>query len=202
MIIFLASNNAHKAAELRELIGSSGVSADLRSAREIGGMPDVVEDAPDFAGNARLKARALLDRLPSPAAWSLADDSGIEVDALGGAPGIHSARYAGRHGDDAANNRKLLAALAEVPPAERTARFRCVLVLRRADGAEAVFDASCEGHIALGETGENGFGYDPLFIPLGESASFGVLSPAVKSRLSHRSKAVARMIAWMRAGGA
>jgi XTP/dITP diphosphohydrolase len=198
MRIYLASNNAHKAEEFQALFAEAGVAVELLSAREIGGMPEVDENAPDFIGNARLKAEALVAQLPDAASWALSDDSGIEVDALGGAPGIHSARYAGTHGDNAANNRKLLAELGDLPAPERTARFRCALVLKNTAGEEAVFDAACEGHVDFGETGEHGFGYDPLFIPRGYDKSFGILPSEVKARLSHRAQAVAQLIAWIR----
>lgn len=201
MRIYLASNNAHKAEEFQALFADAGVSVDLRSAREIGGMPEVEESAPDFIGNSRLKAQALVARLPDNASWALADDSGLEVDALGGAPGIHSARFAGEHGNNAANNQKLLAELGDLPKSERGARFRCALVLRNAAGEEAVFAAACEGHVAFEETGEHGFGYDPLFIPHGFSESFGVLPTTVKARLSHRAQAVRKLVAWIRERG-
>lgn len=194
--IFLASNNAHKAEEFAVLLGSLGERLQLRSAREIGGMPEVEESAADFVGNARIKAEALVGQLPTAEAWALADDSGLEVDALGGAPGVHSARYAGEHGNSPANNRKLLAALAEVPLEARTARFRCALVLRRRDGAEAIFEGRCEGRIASTEAGKEGFGYDPLFVPEGFAQSFGELPEGVKSACSHRARAVH---AWLEA---
>ncbi len=190
MIVYLASNNQHKCEEIAQLLTEYGAGIDLRSAREIGGMPSVDETEDSFVGNARLKAMALVEKLPNERCWVLADDSGLEVDALGGAPGVHSARFAGAQGDDQANNRKLLLKLSALPFHMRTARFRCVLLLRNPVGDEAVFSGTCEGRIAESESGPHGFGYDPLFIPKGFSQSFGELGPDVKSRLSHRAKAV------------
>lgn len=198
--IYLASNNAHKAEEFAALLDVPGVAVKLLSAQKIGGMPEVEENAPDFIGNARLKAMALAEKLPDAESWAMSDDSGIEVDALDGAPGVHSARYAGAHGNDAGNNEKLLASLGNLPAEKRTARFRCALVLRRLDGAEAVFDASCEGRVDFGISGENGFGYDVLFIPTGYEETFGVLDPAIKAKLSHRAAAVKQLVDWLRAG--
>lgn len=198
MIVYLASNNAHKCDEIRELLQAAGVEVDLRSARELGGMPDVEENADSFTGNARLKARAPAERLTDDAAWVIADDSGLEVDALDGAPGIHSARFAGKHGDDTANNRKLLQALAGLPDEQRTARFRCVLVLRNRAGAETIFDGTCEGRIARRPAGDHGFGYDPLFVPDGYEKTFSELGPEVKARLSHRARALSAWMAWLR----
>jgi XTP/dITP diphosphohydrolase len=152
-------------------------------------MPHVVEDGATFAENAAIKARALRSAAP-PDAWIVSDDSGLEVDALGGAPGIYSARYAGEQASDAENVDKLLHALRGIEPAQRTARFRCVLCLSDPDGDVHSFEGACEGHIAEAPKGASGFGYDPVFVPLGYEASFAELGEAVKAELSHRARAV------------
>lgn len=195
MIVYLASNNLHKCDEIRELLRVAEVDIDLRSAQELGGMPAVEETEESFEGNARLKASALAAHLADDASWVLADDSGLEVEALDGAPGVHSARFAGAHGDDAANNNRLLDELEGVAPEKRNARFRCVLVLRNREGAEQVFEGSCNGFIAGRVCGIHGFGYDPLFIPEGQHHTFAELGPDVKAQLSHRARAIAGWVA-------
>jgi XTP/dITP diphosphohydrolase len=128
----------------------------------------------------------------------LADDSGLEVDALGGAPGVHSARYSGRHGDNAGHRAKLLEELRRVgadQPDDRRARFRCVLALARAGRVVAEFDGAVEGWIAGSEQGTGGFGYDPIFVPEGETSTFGVLPETVKNTFSHRARALAALAA-------
>lgn len=188
--LIVATGNAHKVEEFDQLLAGCGFT--LASAQVCGGMPAVVEDGDSFAANARIKALAL--RAVAPArAWIVADDSGLEVDALGGAPGIHSARYAGEGATDLANVEKLLRALSEVPAPRRAARFRCVLCLIDPDGGERFFEGACEGHIAMSPTGSEGFGYDPVFVPAGHTESFGQLGETVKSRLSHRALAVRNM---------
>lgn len=152
---------------------------------------DVDEDADTFAGNARKKASETARALNL---WVLADDSGLTVDALDGAPGVYSARYAGTHGDDEANNRKLLAALADTPDDRRGAAFVCTLALADPLGvirAEAA--GLCRGRITREPRGDHGFGYDPLFLVPEYHKTFGELSPLVKSQLSHRARAVARI---------
>lgn len=188
--LILASGNAHKAEEFAQLLGSSDFQ--VQSAVICGGMPPVEETGKTFAANAQLKARALCAMAP-PEAWLLADDSGLEVDALDGAPGIYSARYAGPSATDAANVAKLLAALSEVPPARRSARFRCALCLIDPTGRIHHFEGSCEGRISYAPSGSCGFGYDPVFIPDGYELSFAELGAAVKARLSHRARAVAAL---------
>jgi len=197
MELFLASNNGHKLEEFSDLLIEAGFALNLNSARVLGGMPEVDETAPDFEGNARLKAEALVGCI-EPTAWVLADDSGLEVDALKGAPGVRSARFAGEDATDGANNAKLLKALTAVEPSRRTARFRCVLVLLSGTGELKTFSGSCEGQIGLVEKGTAGFGYDPLFIPDGYDRSFAELGSEIKQQLSHRAKAFASMVAWLR----
>ncbi len=200
MQIYLASGNAHKVTELQALARATALPVEIFSARVIGGMPDVVEDAGTFAGNARKKARALWSRVPA-GAWALADDSGLCVDALAGAPGVESAYYAGPQGDGAANLAKLVAALRDVPAAQRGAHFVCVLWLCGPDGREQMFEGRCDGGLRAEPRGGAGFGYDPLFVPAGHSASFAELGDAVKSTLSHRARAWSRLAEWVRAGG-
>ncbi len=192
--VYLATANAHKAGELEEILRTAGLDIHVCSARELGGMPDVEETAPDFEGNARLKAQALRPLAPQ-GAWVLADDSGLEVDALGGAPGVHSSRYAGPGASDADRNAKLLGALAGVPDAKRTARFRCCVVVLRGDGREFVFNGRCEGRISVSPAGCGGFGYDPLFVPEGYDRSFAELPGEVKNRISHRARALQALAA-------
>ena len=140
-----------------------------------------------FAGNARLKARALAAR--HPGAWILADDSGLEVAALGGAPGVRSARYAGRDGDTLANNALLLKNLKGV--SDRTARFTCAIVLIDPEGREHVVEGHCPGRILESPAGAGGFGYDPLFVPDGRDRTFAELPPEEKNAISHRGRALA-----------
>jgi XTP/dITP diphosphohydrolase len=165
-------------------------------------VPEVVEDGETFAANARKKASEAARALGR---WVLADDSGLAVDALGGAPGVLSARYAGAHGDDGANNRKLLADLTAVPEADRGAAFVCSLALADPAGtivAEAA--GACRGRIIDEPRGANGFGYDPLFLIREYHRTFGEFSALVKHQLSHRSRAFARLrptLARIAAGG-
>lgn len=153
--------------------------------------PVVEEDETTFAGNARKKASETAKVL---ARWVLADDSGLAVDALRGAPGVYSARYAGAHGDDAANNARLLKALADVPDEERGAAFVCALALADPDG-NIVFEAEgkCRGRITREARGSYGFGYDPLFLVREYHKTFGELGPVVKHQISHRARAFAKL---------
>jgi XTP/dITP diphosphohydrolase len=185
--LIVATGNAHKVEEFDGLLAGCGF--EVQSAKSCGGMPDVVEDGDSFAANARIKALALRAQAPADA-WIVSDDSGLEVDALGGAPGIYSARYAGEGASDLDNLNKLLAELAKQPEATRRARFRCVLCLIDPEGREQFFDGACEGVIAKTPTGAQGFGYDPVFVPEGFKESFAELGEATKSQLSHRALAV------------
>jgi XTP/dITP diphosphohydrolase len=196
MRIFLASANAHKAAEFQTLADASSLPLQIFPAAAAGGMPPVVEDAGTFEGNARKKARALHARLPVEA-WALADDSGLCVAALGGAPGVESAYYAGPQSDSAANLRKLVAAMRDVPEAARRAHFVCVLVLAGPGGAERIFEGRCDGRLRYEPRGGAGFGYDPLFVPDGYTESFAELGEAVKNSLSHRGRAWAQLASWL-----
>lgn len=211
MTVFFASGNAHKAAEMAALLAPAVQVVSAAGGRH----PKVDETGATFRENARIKAAGWAQWLDShglfpEAEWVLADDSGLEVDALDGAPGVYSARFASGepsgNSPDAANNAKLLRLLADVPPARRGARFRCALALVKrpvAEGAPALtFDGACEGRIAETPTGEGGFGYDPLFVPDGFSLSFAALGAGVKSRLSHRARAVAALRQWLAANPA
>jgi XTP/dITP diphosphohydrolase len=196
--IHLATGNAHKAVEFQRLADASGLAVEIVPAR---GMPAVVEDAGTFAGNAGKKAAALQAALP-PGAWVLADDSGLCVDALGGAPGVESAYYAGPQGDMAANLRKLVEVMHSVPDDRRGAHFACVLVLRGPGGVERVFEGRCDGRLRREPAGSGGFGYDPMFVPDGFDRTFAELPAEVKNRLSHRGRAWAALAAWLDAEGA
>ena len=195
--LYLASGNAHKAVEFGQIFAAAGLHTAILPATAVGGMPEVEETAPDFIGNARIKAAAILSRVPE-GAWAMADDSGLQVDALDGAPGVISARYAGPGATAADNNARLMRELAQIPDGRRQARFVCVIVLLDASGREFVFEGRCEGRIALERSGHGGFGYDPLFIPEGRTASFADLDAADKNRISHRGKAAAQLIEWLR----
>ena len=185
MEVVLASANPDKAAEIQAILAAAvpGLVVRPRPA----GVPDVVEDAPDLVGNARLKAVALCQATGLPA---VADDTGLEVDAVGGAPGVSSARWAGEGAAYADNVAKLLAELARRPGAARTARFRTVALCRFPDGREVVAEGACPGRVPAEPAGEGGFGYDPVFVPdEGDGRTFAELSPAEKHAISHRGRA-------------
>lgn len=189
--LLLASNNPKKLAELERVLGRDGWTLVLP--REIGGIPEVIEDAPSFAANAAKKAASAAR---SSGMWALADDSGLEVDALDGAPGVRSARFAGTHGDDGANNALLLAKLAGVPAGRRGARFVCALALARPDGSIALaVEGTARGRILETPRGTHDFGYDPLFLftepGFAETGrGFAELEPDEKASVSHRGRAL------------
>ena len=192
----VATGNRHKLGELRELLAPHGVH--VVGPDEVGGWPEVEETGETFRENALLKARAAAAAAGRPA---LADDSGLEVEALGGAPGVRSARFAGPGADDAANRTELLARLEGVPAGERGARFVCCLVLVAPDGRVlAEVEGTCRGRILESERGAGGFGYDPLFL-FDESGapesglSFAELEPEAKNRVSHRARALGALLA-------
>lgn len=201
LTFFLASGNPHKVEELRALAASTSLPVLIRSARDVGGMPPVVEDTGTFPGNAAKKARALQPLLPA-GAWALADDSGLCVDALEGGPGVESAYFAGPAGDPVANLRKLVAVLREVPAGRRGASFRCVLCAVGPAGQERLFTGECAGQLLAEPRGGAGFGYDPLFVPAGAERSFAELTEAEKNRVSHRARAWAALAEWVRTGAA
>ncbi len=192
----VATRNAGKLAEIRSIFKYPGIA--LLGVADVGdALPEVEEDGDTFEANAITKALtlALVSGLTT-----LADDSGLEVDALGGEPGVYSARYAGEPCDDEANNRKLLMRLKGVE--NRRARFRCVIALATPDGRVTTACGACEGGIAVAARGAGGFGYDPLFIPDGRSHTFAELGEAVKHRLSHRGTALrAAASAWRHPDG-
>ena len=219
--LLIATQNAHKVQEIRAILGETFGYLTLS---EFPDAPEVVEDAKTFSGNAAKKAIELarwvskseLTQRASRLTFVLADDSGLEVDALGGAPGVHSARFAaldsGRAGNSnpAENNAKLLRLLKDVPPEKRAAHFRCVIALTPllkpestnaspvcyADEFELhteLFDGVCEGRLELELRGQGGFGYDPLFVPVGFEQTFGELSEEIKNRLSHRARALEKL---------
>ena len=217
--LLIATRNAHKVGEIQAILGPR---FRFRTLNDFPGAPQVVEDAATLAGNATKKAVELARWLAhsAPAArpdWVLADDSGLEVDALLGAPGVHSARFAALdsaaaaatgNSPDADNNAKLLRRLHAVPEARRTGRFRCVIALVAVPAASAenvspvcyaeefaaqICEGACEGRIQTAPTGQGGFGYDPLFVPAGHSQSFAELGEAIKNQLSHRAKALEKL---------
>lgn len=191
-VVVLASGNAGKLREFGEVLATLAVQ--LKSQAEFA-VPEVEETGLSFVENAIIKARAAAQHCKLPA---IADDSGLEVDYLAGAPGIHSARYSGK--GDRANNAKLLQALAGVPEQQRSARFQCVLVYMRhaLDPTPLVCQASWEGLILLQPRGEYGFGYDPLFYVPEHQCSSAELAPEVKNRISHRAKASAQLFEALR----
>jgi XTP/dITP diphosphohydrolase len=184
----IATRNAGKAAELERLL--RGIAGRIESlvSRDPVALPP--EGDRSYAENALAKARAAQAALGLPA---IGDDSGLEVDALDGAPGIRSARFAGERAGDAENNALLLRRLRGVAPGRRTARFRCALALVGAGGEAVVVEGVCEGTILETARGDGGFGYDPLFLPAGESRSFADLSEGEKDRISHRGRAAAAL---------
>lgn len=201
MVIHLASGNRHKAQEMQRLADETPASAG-RGLRVVPAekMPPVVEDTGTFVGNARKKALALQAVLP-PDAWVLADDSGVCVDALDGAPGVESAYYAGPQSDPAANLRKLAEVMRDVPEGKRGARFVCVLLLRGPGGAEQIFEGRCEGVLGREPRGGKGFGYDPLFVPAGFACTYAEISESEKNAISHRGRAWAQLATWLAARG-
>lgn len=183
--VLLATRNEKKRRELAEILSGKGI--EVLSLLNYPEIPEVEETGETFAENALLKARSVCAHA---GIITLADDSGLEVDFLGGQPGVYSARFAGKAHDDELNNQKLLALMNGVPYEARTARFRCVIAIVTPEGKEYLTSGQVEGIIAEQATGEKGFGYDPLFIPSGYSQSFGELSEELKNRISHRARAI------------
>lgn len=184
--LVLGTTNRGKVRELRELLAP--LNLPLASLEELGSILEVEETGDSFAANARLKAMSQAKHLN---AWVLGEDSGIAVDALNGAPGIYSARYAGPNASDAENNARLLAALGDTPLAARTAHYVCALALADPEGAiRAEGSGRCDGRVRFEPVGTAGFGYDPLFEVVEYHRTFGELGEAVKAVLSHRTRAV------------
>ncbi len=200
MKLYLATGNAHKLSELRSMLAEAGLPMKVLSPAALGGMPEVEEDRETFRGNALKKASALAELLPldETDSWALADDSGLCVDALDGAPGVYSARYAGPEASDQENVDKLLRALGGLSSPDRVAAFQCHLALVSSAGRELVFEGSCSGRIAHEPRGEGGFGYDPVFVPHGFESSFAELTSAEKATLSHRGIAMRQLVDWLR----
>jgi XTP/dITP diphosphohydrolase len=195
MDIVLATRNRKKMEEIRRITADLPIA--VLSLDDYPGCPETVEDQPTFEGNAVKKAREVASFTGRPA---LSDDSGLEVDALGGAPGVYSARYApdAAGGNDPKNHEKLLRDLAGVPDAKRTARFVCCLALAFPDGSVRTFFGRAEGVINHAPRGERGFGYDPVFVPEGFSVTFAEMTASEKDALSHRGKAIEFLAEFLR----
>ena len=189
MELYIATHNANKVREISQILTDFDVKADEAKGVE--------ETAKDFAGNALIKVRAIAAR--HRGAWCMADDSGLSVVALNGAPGVHSARYAGEECSTPANNALLLKNLTGIT--DRRAYFTCAIALVSPEGKESVVEGRCYGRVATAATGQGGFGYDPLFIPLGSQRSFGELSADEKNAISHRAKALIQARQIIRDGG-
>jgi XTP/dITP diphosphohydrolase len=187
--LLVATRNAHKTEEIQRILGPQFNVTDLAAHPEI---PHIAESGTTFQENAILKAVAVSKRMPG---FVIADDSGLEVEALGGAPGIHSARYAGMNATDQEKTDKLLEELTRVGAIKnaRRARFRCVLALACKGNVLGAFEGSIEGQIADRPRGSHGFGYDPIFMPEGFEQTFGELAPGEKNQLSHRARALERL---------
>lgn len=187
--LIIATRNAHKTAEIRAMVGDRFEVVDATAFPDF---PEIEETGTTFLENARLKAEGISRRV---AGWVLSDDSGLEVDALGGAPGVWSSSFGGEEGNHAKNNARLLAEMAG--KSNRAARFRCTMVLAR-DGAEvADFSGTVEGRLVDSLHGTGGFGYDPLFIPDGHDRTFAELGDEIKNSLSHRSRALQQVVAYL-----
>ena len=191
MRLLIATRNAHKTLEIRAILGPAWEVSDLHAHP---GVPSPEETGETFAANAAIKALAASRVFDG---WVLADDSGLEVDALAGAPGVRSARYAGPGASDGDNRAKLLRALEGVRGKARSARFRCAMVLAEKGAAMGTFEGAVEGVIVNGERGEGGFGYDALFVPEGHCETFAQLPSTTKNTLSHRARALARAAAFL-----
>lgn len=193
-VLLIGSGNRDKRRELAELLSGSGWT--VKSLADYPDVEEPVEDGDTFQANATLKAKYYGERFGVPC---VADDSGLEVDALGGAPGVYSARYAGEGCTYDDNNRKLIDALRETPATDRGARFVCCAAFLDGDGAVHIEEGEVRGHIAEAPRGVEGFGYDPVFVPDGESRTFAEMTAAEKHAVSHRGRAFARMAKFLRA---
>jgi len=189
--LLVATGNSHKTEEIRAMLGTGYDVSDLKAYPEL---PAVEETGSTFLENATLKAVEISEKVVG---LVLSDDSGLEVDALGGDPGVYSSRYAGEDGNDFANNIKLLSELDGVEVADRTARFRCVIVLAKNGRVLAHFDGAVEGGIIHERQGQGGFGYDPLFVPNGYEQTFAELGEEIKNGLSHRARAMEKVVVWL-----
>ena len=184
--LIIATRNAHKTAEIQDVVGET---FEVLDATAFPNCPEIEETGTTFLENARLKALGISERLKG---WVLSDDSGLEVDALDGAPGVYSSSYGGEEGNHSLNNQRLMKEMEGREP--RTARFRCTMVLARDGREEAHFSGTVEGRLIKELRGSQGFGYDPLFIPEGHEQTFAELGPEVKSGLSHRARALRQAV--------
>ncbi len=182
--LLVGTRNEGKLKELRQLLGDFPL--DLHGLKDFPGLIEVAETGESFVENASLKAAGYSRQT---GLLTLADDSGLEVDALGGAPGVLSARYGGEGASDGARTAKLLSALSIIPPVKRTARFVSVIAIADAGRILNISLGKCDGHIVLGPRGSRGFGYDPVFVPVGYDQTFAELEPAIKNQISHRARA-------------
>lgn len=183
--LVVASRNRHKLREIERLL--AGVNARVLSLADYAEIPDIAETGETFADNARAKATAVAQ---ATGKWALADDSGLEVDALGGRPGTRSRRFAGKDATDGERIAKVLGLMKEVSDDRRTARFRCAVAIAEPSGAVHEVSGTCEGTIARAPRGSGGFGYDPIFLPVGQSRTMAELSLDEKNAISHRGKAL------------
>ena len=188
--VVLATNNAHKLAELRRIVAEAAPDIEVLGLADLPGYPESAETGRTFADNALLKARACFAATGLPA---LADDSGLEVEVLNGMPGVRSARWAGPQASDADNNDLLLRQLYDVPRDQRTARFVCAMAAVLPNGAEHLRLGIMSGRLAEAPMGQNGFGYDPLFVADGQAMTNAELAPAAKDAISHRGQAIRAM---------
>lgn len=195
MRVVLATKNAHKLVEMRRILDEAGVNIELIGTAEFPDLPDVAETGSTFAANALLKARSVCAETGLPA---IADDSGLGVDALNGMPGIFSARWSGAHGDDLANVNLLLGQLIDVPDARRGAAFHCAAAVVLPDGTERVVEGTIDGALIREPRGSNGFGYDPIFVPVGESRTTAEMSAGEKDSISHRGRALRALVPVLR----
>ena len=189
--LVLASRNVKKAVEMQRILAEAGLDIEVRSVADFDGVPEVAETGASFEANALLKARAVC---AATGLTAVADDSGICVDELNGMPGILSARWAGRHGDDEANLELLLDQLADTPEERLGAQFRCVIALVTPDGVEHVVEGEMRGRLVRERQGVNGFGYDPIFVPEGFDRTSAELSAVEKDAISHRGKALRALV--------
>ena len=195
MRVVLATQNAHKLVEMRRILGEAGLDIELVGTGEFPDLSDVAETGSTFAANALLKARSVCAETGLPA---IADDSGLGVDALNGMPGIFSARWSGAHGNDLANLSLLLGQLNDVPDARRGAAFHCAAAVVLPDGTERVVEGTIDGTLIREPRGTNGFGYDPIFVPVGETRTTGEMSAEEKDAISHRGRAMRALVPVLR----
>ena len=195
MRVVLATQNAHKLVEMRRILDEAGLDIELVGTEQFPDLTDVAETGSTFAANALLKARSVCAATGLPA---IADDSGLGVDALNGMPGIFSARWSGAHGNDLANLNLLLGQLTDVPDARRGAAFHCAAAVVLPDGTERVVEGTVDGTLIREPRGTNGFGYDPIFMPVGETRTTGEMSAEEKDAISHRGRAMRALVPVLR----